>query len=174
MRTLAKQISLGLVLLLGSVGPIAAQSNMSADTNEDPTEGGKFVVVEARDPNANNSDGVETKRFYVPTSNTIREAKGGAFELRKARRLSGQPEGSVGICLRAINGLVDYQFLLGIDDISQMRNWNIDNKEDWLEGVGNGLATAAAAVEDKCREVLDDPSMIVSAITGWHLSANGN
>jgi hypothetical protein len=157
-----KYFSLGLALVLFETGPILAQSTSNGiDPGDDPSEGGKFLVVEAREASM-----LETTRFFIPTHRTILEAKHGAFELRKAKQLNGMPQGQAGLCLAAIDRLVTFQFLLGKDDLRELENWNYYDLEKWKTDMLGERDNAATVVESECQIILENSDIVIATIVG--------
>lgn len=151
-----------LVFVLFETGPIFAQSTANGiELGDDPSEGGKFLVVEVRVTNTPGSI-----RFFVPTHRTILEAKNGAFELRRARKLSGKPQGQAGQCLAAINRLVAVQVLLEKEDVRELENWNHDNLDKWKTDLLDTRDNAATVVEADCRNVLENSDIVIATIVG--------
>ncbi len=153
MKRLAKHFVMGFLLFCSEAEVVSAQSQYYLSEDE------KFLVVEAKKPATHG-----TSFFYIPTHRTIIEARGGAYELRRARRLSGQPEGQVGVCLKAIHRLVDFQLLLGKQNVRELENWNYSDLESWKADILEERGNSTQAVQAECKEILSSPDMVISII----------
>lgn len=161
-RFILKYFSLGLALVLFETGPILAQSTSnSIEPRDDPSEGGKYLLVEARETGM-----LETTRFFIPTHRTILEAKHGAHELRRAKQLSGMPQGQAGVCLAAIDRLVAFQVLLGKEGVRELENWNYDDLDKWRNDVLDARDKASSVVEIECQNVLENSDIVIATIVG--------